>query len=324
MRSQLLQIAFLAIATFATASLDSNGKCDSGFTICSPPGATSATAPQIGDPNFPNLFVDILSSSLPASSRRSLNRLESSPLAVRGTSSLCCNAQTSCLTMANLEIPFCYDKFTTNYLLPDGSTGTVVGGSYTSAGGDIANLETGDYKLANGQTGNIYSSNPSLKPNTATLPMPSQFTASGVGSAIPLSSLGTEIVLTYTTTLPGSTIPASTLPPVTLVGSTSTGTILLPTTTTISAASGSSPSVTVGAVTSLSIVNVEGSTIPGSTVAGSTVPPVTTTIVTTKFSALPVSATAATTSSKKNEGRRVGVGGVVGGAWVGVLAVLIL
>ncbi|KAF8849305.1 hypothetical protein BDZ45DRAFT_708888 [Acephala macrosclerotiorum] len=299
MRAQLFQVALIASASFATASLDANGNCDSGFTICSPPGGTSATTPQISNPNFPNLFVDILDSSLPTSSRkRSLPH--------------------------GLGLPFCYDRFTTNFLLPDGSTGTVVGGSYTSAGGDTANLETGDYKLVNGQTGNIYSSDPSLKPNTATLALPSQFTASGVGSAIPLPSLGSEMILTYTTTLPGSTTPASTLPPITVRGSTSTETILLPTTTAISAASGSSPSVAVGAVTSLSIVNLSPSTIPGSTVAGSTIPPVTTTIVTTKFSALSASATTSSITTKKNDGRRVGIGRVVDGVWVVIIGALVL
>jgi hypothetical protein len=108
--------------------------------------------------------------------------------------------------MANLAIPFCYDKFTTNYFLPDNSYGTVVGGAYTGSNGDIANLETGDYTLANGKTGNIYSNDLSKKPNTAALPIPSQYTASGVGPAIPASGLGDAVTKTFVTTPPGSTI----------------------------------------------------------------------------------------------------------------------
>ncbi|KAE8442202.1 hypothetical protein EG329_003731 [Mollisiaceae sp. DMI_Dod_QoI] len=297
----------------ATAS---SGECDAGFTICSPPGATSAITPQIGSADFQNLFVDIVQSSLPASKR-------SLPHFVRASTSLCCNAQLSCLTLTNLALPFCYDKFTTNYFLPDGSTGTVVGGNYTSAGGDVANLETGDYTLVSGQEGNIYSSNPALKPDIATLPMPTQFTASGVGSAIPTDSLGSEIILTYVTTIPGSTVPASTAPPITVPGSTSTETVLLPTTTTISAASGSILSLSVGAVTSLSIVNVSPSTVPGTTVSGSTFAPMVTTITTTKFSALPASTTpSASSTTKKNDGSRIG--GLMGRAWVVVLVQLIL
>ncbi|KUJ17239.1 uncharacterized protein LY89DRAFT_782408 [Mollisia scopiformis] len=297
MPSLFLQILLLAIAEFTTASPDASGSCDSGFTICAPPGASSAITPQIGSPDFQNLFVDIIQSSLPASKR-------SLPHFVRSSTSLCCNAHLSCLMMATLALPFCYDKFTTNFFLPDGSTGTVVGGAYKSAGGDVANLETGDYTLVDGQTGNIYSANPAAKPNTATLPMPSQFTASGVGSAIPIASLGSEIILTYTTTLPGTTILASTLPPSTAPGTTSTETIPLPTTTTISA-TGTSPSLTVGVVTSYSVVDVSPSTIPGSTLSGSTIAATVATITTTEFSALPASSTPSASTTKKNGGTRV-------------------
>ena len=68
--------------------------------------------------------------------------------------------------------------------------GTAVTGNYTGADG-VANLLTGDYTLADGTSGNIYgsSSSPS-KPDTATLTVPTQYTAAGIGSAIPLSALG--------------------------------------------------------------------------------------------------------------------------------------
>jgi hypothetical protein len=92
------------------------GTCQDGFTLCTPPGATSDITPQIGSPEFLGLFVDIVLSSLPASKR------SSSP----GTASLCCTSSLSCLCMVNLDIPFCFDRFTTDYYLPDGSYGTVV------------------------------------------------------------------------------------------------------------------------------------------------------------------------------------------------------
>jgi hypothetical protein len=148
--------------------------------------------------------------------------------------------------MANLHIPFCYDKFTTNFFLPDGSFGTIVGGSYTSPSGDVANLVSGEYTLVDGQKGNIYSDNASARPDTATLPIPTQFTASGVGTAIPASALGGQVTLTYTTTLPGSTIPPFTIPPVTIYKSTtipgttipgSTGESIITTVTTTEARS---------------------------------------------------------------------------------------
>ena len=55
-----------------------------------------------------------------------------------------------------------------------------MGGVYTSSDGDIANLETGLYTFVNGQTGNLYAEYQTEKLNTAILPMPSQFTASGL------------------------------------------------------------------------------------------------------------------------------------------------
>jgi hypothetical protein len=78
------------------------------------------------------------------------------------------------------------DKFTTNYALPDGSYGTINGGSYTDTGG-TANLITGNE--TNG--GNIYANDPAAAPNTAMIDVSAQYTSSGVGSAIPVIDLGT-------------------------------------------------------------------------------------------------------------------------------------
>jgi len=258
MRWDVLLLAAVATRAIAESgsSLNSNGDCDAGFVVCTPAGATSAITPQIGDAAFQNLFTDIVQSSLPASKR-------SLPLSDRAIASLCCNALLSCLAITALGLPMCYDKFTTNYFLPDGSYGTVVGGSYTSSGGDKANLETGYYTLANGQTGNIYSNDPAAKPNTAALPMPSQFTASGVGSAVPISSLGSKIILTYTTTLPGSVVP-----PVTI-----------------------SPSTISGLVSQETGVTESSSVIPGTTLPASTASGIVITVTTTQIAAASASTT---------------------------------
>jgi hypothetical protein len=253
MRPHVLLLATVVTKAIAgsVSSLDAAGGCADGFVICAPPGATSTATPQIGDAAFQNLFVDIVQSSLPPSKRS---------LSDRAVASLCCNALLSCLTITALGLPMCYDKFTTNFFLPDGSYGTVVNGSYTSATGDTANLETGAYTLANGQTGNIYSSDPAAKPNTATLPIPSQFTASGIGSAVPITGLGSPVTLTYTTTL-----PASAVPPVTI------------------SASGSPPSV------------VPGTTLPASTVSARV-----TIVTTTEAQAETASTTPSISASKKS------------------------
>jgi len=289
MRSDGLLLAVLATgATVDSASsLNSNGDCDAGFVICAPPGATSATTPHIGDAAFQNLFTDIVQSSLPTFKRS---------LSDRAVASLCCNALLSCLTITALGLPMCYDKFTTNFFLPDGSFGTVVGGSYTSSSGDHANLETGDYTLANGQTGNIYSNDPAAKPNTATLPMPSQFTASGVGSAVPISSLGSQITLTYTTTIPGSVFPPLTISPSTVSGVVSQETVLVPN-TILTLVSGQYVSNT-AAVTSFSTLTEPASTILGTTLPASTASAVVTVITTTEVQ--PAGSTTPSATTKKS------------------------
>lgn len=295
----------------AIATLADRDTCGTGFSLCAPAGATSIATPQIGSPDFPSLFVDLVSSSLPSSSSKRGVLARTTP------SSLCCNALLSCLLMSNLALPFCYDKFTTNYRLPDGAAGTIVGGAYTSATGDTANLETGDFVLANGTTGNIYAANPALKPNTATLPMPSQFTASGVGSAVPASSLGFVVTTTYTTTLPGTTVLGTTVSASTLPGKVITETVLLP--TTVSTQISSVQVLTVVAVTSYSQVMVQGSVVPGTTVLGTTVEPKVLVITTTQaVASLPSSSAAASTSKKGGaESRKVaalssvGFGGIM-------------
>lgn len=134
-----------------------------------PAGALTTATPQIGENEFQNLFMDIVQSSLPASK---------CSLATRDDASLCCVSTLDCLAMNTLSIPCCYDRFTTNYFLPDGSFGTVVGGAYTSATKDTANLETGDFTLSNGTKDNLYNANEAAKAEISALPMPSQFTAS--------------------------------------------------------------------------------------------------------------------------------------------------
>ncbi|RDL35868.1 Uncharacterized protein BP5553_06480 [Venustampulla echinocandica] len=268
------------LAILAAVAPVQGDDCKKGYTLCAPAGASSTTAPQIGSPEFQNLLTDLISSSLPPSSSN----------AKRASASLCCVSTLSCLTLANLAIPFCYDRFTTNFLLPDNSFGTVASGQYSSNNGDQANLLSGDYTLANGQKGNIYADNPSAKPNTATLALPSQFTASGVGSAIPATALGGLVTLTYTTTLPGTTIPGTTVSPTTISESIISTTTVLP--QTISTKVADSLVVSTVLDSSTIISTAAPTTIQGTTRGASTIPGAVTTVTTTQL------APAATTSKK--------------------------
>lgn len=115
-----------------------------------------------------------------------------------------------------LKVDHAQDRFTTNYYLPDGSYGSITSGNYTTIAGDHANLITGIYQLANGNTGNIYEGDTIDEPNTSTLPLPTPFTSKGVGSAIPATAVGTSPMppwpaLTFST-VPGSNAGNMTTP----------------------------------------------------------------------------------------------------------------
>ena len=142
------------------------------------------------------------------------------------------------------------DKFTTNFFLPDGSFGTIDSGNYSTSDGSNANLLTGNYTLMNGTTGNIYgSANSPDVPNTSTLTLPTPFTSSGIGSAIPASDLGG--LATYTVTVPASTVQPTTVPPE-VISPVVLGSTTIPTATTD----------------------------PATTIPGTTIPPTTFTVTT--------------------------------------------
>lgn len=142
------------------------------------------------------------------------------------------------------------DKFTTNFLFPGGAFGTIVTGNYTSPTGDKVNLLSGEYTLADGLQGNIYGVASGLLslPNIATLVLPTQYTAAGIGSAIPLTALGQ--VITDTTTIAGTTVEPSTIAPLTI-----------------------NPSVVNGSTVA------QGTTEPGTIIPGTTVPAKTSTVI---------------------------------------------
>ena len=95
-------------------------------------------------------------------------------------------------------------------------------GNYTASDGSTANLISGNYTLTNGTTGNIYDSpSPPSKPNTATLDIPTQYTASGSIGAIPVTVPSQEITYKTVITMPPSIVSAVTTIP-TIVDDTAT------------------------------------------------------------------------------------------------------
>jgi len=211
-----LKCFVLALAATAAAApgspfqaLEAQASSDNPCEPCQPSGATASSAPAVGS-DLSSLYTDVLSSVKDINfSRRSLT--------VRAADSgFCCVKSLDCVNLQSVNIAMCYDKFTTNFKLADGSFGSLTTGEYTSSDNQQVNLLSGDYS-----GGNIYASAPQDKPNTSTLSVPPQYTGTGVGAAIPASELGSVIV--YTTTIPGTTFTAPTTIPGTIRAATVNG-----------------------------------------------------------------------------------------------------
>lgn len=212
-----MSLKYFALALAATAyaapgspfeALEAQASSDNPCEPCQPSGATGTNPPAVGS-DLSSLYVDVLNSVQGIYfSKRGLT-------ARATTSGFCCAASLNCVNVQTLNIPMCYDKFTTNFKFPDGSYGSLTTGEYVSNGQNI-NLLNGNYS-----GGNIYSATPQDKPNTSTLSVPPQYTGTGVGAAIPASELGSVVV--YTTTIPGTTFTAPTTVPGTVRAATVNG-----------------------------------------------------------------------------------------------------
>jgi hypothetical protein len=202
----------LALAAVAVASPFEGFKRDGdeSYKPCKPKGATTDSPPSVG-PGLTSLYTDVVASVQGISfEQRSVDER---------AEGFACHPSLDCVNVQNLNIPMCYDKFTTNFQFPDGSRGTIATGEYHSGATDV-NLLSGDY-TKDGQTANIYSGNEAEKPNTSTMSIPPQFTGTGVGGAVPISELGSIIV--YTTTLPPVTYTAPTTIPESVITGTVSG-----------------------------------------------------------------------------------------------------
>ncbi|KAJ8113361.1 hypothetical protein OPT61_g4498 [Boeremia exigua] len=213
-----MSLKYFALALAATAAavpgspfqaLEAQASNDNPCEPCQPSGATGTNSPAVGS-DLSSLYSNVLNSV------KGIGFNKRSLTARAGDSGFCCAASLDCVNVQSLNIPMCYDKFTTNFKLYDGSYGSLTTGEYTSSNGQNVNLLSGDYS-----GGNIYSAAPQDKPNTSTLSIPPQYTGTGVGAAIPASELGSVIV--YTTVIPGTTFSAPTTLPGTIRAATVNG-----------------------------------------------------------------------------------------------------
>ncbi|KAF2426176.1 hypothetical protein EJ08DRAFT_663366 [Tothia fuscella] len=227
----LLQCSILII-TAVNASSD-KGAC----SACDLAGIKSTIPPVIGKDDMGRFYEALLKSVVGIHFLRGSLSTGSG-----GSVPLCCAQSTDGLLVAEYGLPFCYDKFTTSYFVPDKSYGNLHTGNYTLKNGDSANLVSGAFQM-NGKTGNMYTTG-DTKPNTGTISAPSPWTSSGIGHAIPPTALGLTIPPTTVSArtvagsvqsgsiIPGRTIAAAILTAATTLTST-TATEALPTTSAV-------------------------------------------------------------------------------------------
>ncbi|KAF2876532.1 hypothetical protein BDV95DRAFT_602512 [Massariosphaeria phaeospora] len=203
-----MSLRFLALALLATVHANSARQACSP---CNPQGATGTNAPAVGS-GLASLYTNVLASVKDIHFRKRQMKA-----VVAREDGFCCRQTVDCVKVQTQNIPMCYDKFTTQYTFPDGSFGSLTTGDYIS-GQLKANLISGEYTKEGGDKGDIYAEDAAAKPNTATMSIPPQWTAEGVGSAIPATELGSVVLITAT--MPGTTITAPTvLPESTVVNS---------------------------------------------------------------------------------------------------------
>ncbi|WEW62027.1 hypothetical protein PRK78_007527 [Emydomyces testavorans] len=187
-RSLLATLIFSSSALIPTVSALT---CASDYEPCFANGADPDASPPSVRDGMVGFYEDLVSSVEGHSLKKRDGLAGAVDLEVGGRgASGAGRSGMQCLLLKNRKLSFCWDRFTTNYYLPDSSHGSITTGLYTTPSQDTVNLILGNYTLSSGTTGNIYSSAPDSKPNPSTLHLPSPFTAKGDGTAIPGSELG--------------------------------------------------------------------------------------------------------------------------------------
>jgi len=187
----MLKTSFLFLTLLSTALAQTPARAkvsrQEECLPCDPEGASDAGGPAL-EADLTSLYVDVLETVKDINFRkRSLYRN-----VPRLIEDFCCQSNLDCVTVVNYNLAICYDKFTTHYAFPDGSWGSLTDGTYTTSEG-TADLINGNYTKTTGETGDIYAAAPEDKPNTATLSIPPQWTATGVGPALQPTEMATFV-----------------------------------------------------------------------------------------------------------------------------------
>ncbi|KFY86607.1 hypothetical protein V498_07449 [Pseudogymnoascus sp. VKM F-4517 (FW-2822)] len=119
----------------------------------------------------------------------------------RQEDALCCPSGTECGVLDGDNVPVCYDPQTTMFTFADGSYGYTNTGNYYDTEGNVFNLDTGDYTLADGTLGNLFVDNGEVPPATAT--------NTGVVNSVSIPS-ATDTAITNSVSIPSATDTAIT------------------------------------------------------------------------------------------------------------------
>ncbi|ETN36496.1 uncharacterized protein HMPREF1541_08774 [Cyphellophora europaea CBS 101466] len=228
----------------ATITLADEQACSPSFIRCAPTGASRRGVPIVG-PDLARFFDELV---------YTVQDMSDVPLSSASVSK---------------------DRFTTSYFLPDGSYGTAWDGSYYTPAGDMANLISGEYHMHDGTAGNIYDESPADKPDPSDLPIPTPWTSSGIGTAIPASQLGAKdtSVITSSSSAALSSSTTRNLPSALSAGSegeSKTGSVAPSVIITASHSSSSITGVTTTSLSSLSASSTTFSVTSSSTSTAST------------------------------------------------------
>ncbi|GAD92901.1 endosomal integral membrane protein [Paecilomyces variotii No. 5] len=230
-------ISTVLLSTVRSSHLAVNGKCQEGYAACHPRGTATNSEDII------HLYQNLVGSVDETPTKKDIT-IGGSLVKKASDPTLCCVQSMQCLLLINDQVPFCWDRFTTNVYFADGWYGSITNGNFTSPSGRQVNLITGKY--ADG-SGNLYAADSEARPNTATMDLPTPWTSKGVGSAIPASILGAPA--TYTMTIPGTTRTESIIPAETVADSTINGVSVPGTTRSASTIDGTTVAARVTTVT---------------------------------------------------------------------------
>ncbi|KAI9823854.1 MAG: hypothetical protein M1826_007600 [Phylliscum demangeonii] len=146
----LLMVAFLAISISAANQHDVRLVCSVGYKPCKPYAFdVGPLLEPIEGSAIAKMYVDSIRSL--GGQSRSISQVQQF-VNVLGyedqAEPVCCTQSSLCAIVTQLDVPYCYDRRTSDFFFPDGSYGSVSVGNVTISNGNGGNLATGETSSA--------------------------------------------------------------------------------------------------------------------------------------------------------------------------------